>query len=70
MLPKVVLTLVAVFSLSSTAAITVAVFTRGHVVQSGGQLGPAPQRFYPMIDFTLTDQDGRPFGLSDLRGKV
>jgi len=70
MLPKAVLLLVAVFSVSATAAITVTVFTRGPLAAPGALTGPVPQRLYPMVDFTFTDQAGHPFGLSDLRGKV
>jgi protein SCO1 len=70
MLPKFVLVFVAVFSVSATAAITVTVLTRGPAADPTAYFDPAPQRYYPMVDFTLTDQDGRPFGLSDLRGKV
>jgi protein SCO1/2 len=30
----------------------------------------APQKYWTVPDFTLTDQNGQPFGLSNLKGKV
>ena len=70
MLPKAVLVLVAVFSVSATAAITWRVSTRGYIALPHRHTAPAPQRFYPMIDFTLTDQAGRPVRDTDFRGKL
>jgi protein SCO1/2 len=82
-MPKAVLVMVAVFSWLATAAITVTVLTVGPI---GGRVDgdavavietadPAdagePLPRYGLIPlFELTDQDGEPFGLNDLRGKV
>ncbi len=83
MLPKAVLVLVAVLSLSATAWITLTVLTVGPIAPEdrppagvfevhgpADQADLSPPRLYPMLDFNLTDQDGQAFGLSDLRGKV
>ncbi len=83
MVPKAVLVLVAIFSWLATAAITLTVLTFGPGNLSGTNQGPALQaisaeqtpatalpRYDLMPVFTLTDQNGRPFGLNDLRGKV
>jgi len=83
MVPKAVLVLVAVFSWVATAAITLSVLTFGPGTPPGRDAGPgviltpadpAPDAALPRYGllpvFTLTDQDGQPFGLNDLRGKV
>ncbi len=83
MVPKAVLVLVAVFSWLATAAITLSVLTFGPGAPQGRDAGPAvspteteqaPGKALPRYGllpvFTLTDQDGQPFGLNDLRGKV
>ena len=70
MLPKLILILIGVFSATATAAITYTVFTRGPIqVQNDPSQDRLPG-LYPMIGFTLTDQDGEDFGYNDLIGKV
>jgi protein SCO1/2 len=83
MVPKAVLVVVAIFSWLVTAAITVTVLTNGTGNPRGANQAPTeletvsgetPEATLPRYDlmpvFTLTDQDGQPYGLNDLRGKV
>ncbi len=83
MVSKAMLVLVAVLSLSATAAITLTVLTVGPIAGPGHEIDPAVfgvqadpaladglPRYGRMLPFTLTDQDGEAFGLDDLRGKV
>ncbi len=82
MVPKALLVIVAIFSWLATAAITVTVLSVGPIAQpgqdagvakiglAGADLGQPLPRYSLMPVFGLTDQDGRAFGLNDLRGKV
>jgi cytochrome oxidase Cu insertion factor (SCO1/SenC/PrrC family) len=83
MASKAVLVLVVVLSLSATAAITLTVLTFGPIAGPGHEIDPAVFGIQPdkspagglpmygrMPPFTLTDQDGKAFGLDDLAGNV
>lgn len=86
MIPKAALVIVAIFSWLATAAITFTVLTYGPITDQNADDGslvlvaadesPADATYDRLPDlglvpvFSFTNQQGQPFGLNDLRGKV